>query len=92
MSLIDVLFIYRNNWLYKKRIEFIRNCHNSTKHKMDNSQNINTLDSIRFPSEWLEKTLWDYNKSLWSFWIWDLSKMVKNFELYQEYLDGLSQH
>jgi len=33
----------------------------------------------------VDECLWDYNKSILCFWIWDFEKMVKDKESYNKY-------
>ena len=72
-----IFMLFRNRWLYKKRIEII----NKDSDKMykilfscKTESDLKLYDKYSAENREYNK-LWSYNKMWWHFWIWDIEKM-----------------
>ena len=79
------LLMYRNNWIYKKRLKFIHNAADKLKQEREAAIDNGLLNNELCVSLLVKIVLWTYDRSLLSFWIWDFSKMVKDKDLYAKY-------
>ena len=75
----SILFLIRNEWVYKRRIEFNSAIFNFRRNLITQDYNLyKQLPDYRA----FTNAVYSYNRMLFYFWIWDFDKLVANQKLY----------